>query len=253
MFEEGSIEAQNTKKGLEIYQFLGPIKQQIRLYPPLPQDQCEICGSSNDKKCHSGFYMEDKKVLIPNKLHFIGYYKRKGIDRLSEDIRLMRSLNPCNTHHIAYEITIASIQAVISGIKVKFSHVISIPSRMGTKPCIIAITKFLAKNINAQYLYPENWITHDYKLHEKTHVRNVNDYEQRKNLISKIFLPLKENFSHELDGANILLVDDIVQTGLTMNRIGSILMNCGAELIHGFAWARAIEGNISFTSSHKSS
>ena len=219
----------------------GEIKQNLRTYPPLPEKRCPVCMSSKYlKSCHRGFLNESNN-LIPSKLMIAGYYKKDEVDRLTEDFWKARSLPRASYSTETPQILEAVARLIIQSSNLNYTHTFCIPSIRNKLLPLIA--KNVSKTLGIKFLNPDEWINHNVALHEKKHVREIDVFNKRNKLISELYKPL-EKLENKLKDAKILLFDDLVQTGLTMNRIGNILVGYGAQIIHGFAWLRAIEGRI---------
>jgi len=243
LFELGNIEAEFQSGKIIVYQMKGEIKQILRTYPPLPEKRCPICMSSKYlESCHRGFLSESNN-LVPSKLMIAGYYKKDEVDRLTEDYWKVRSLSTAGYSTETPQILEAVARLIIKSSNLIYTHIFCIPSRRNKKELLPLIAKNVSKTLGIKFLNPDEWINHNAALHEEKHVKEVDDFNKRNKLISELYKPFKK-LENKLKDAKILLFDDLVQTGLTMNRIGTILVSYRAQIIHGFTWLRAVEGKI---------
>jgi len=222
-----------------VFQRYGNIEQIIRSYPRLPQDVCDVCCAPRDLlNCHRGF-ITNKDELIPSKLLVVGYYQKQGIDRLTEDVWKTRSSSN-DFYNLSARIMEALAKLTLVETSESYSHIFLIPSRSGKKTLLAKITEKISNEFNLELLRADDWLYYNKELHNQVHIREVTDFKKRMKLVLELYKP-KNDIPYSIGNSRIILIDDIIQSGLTMNRIGSILKYYGANDIHGFSWLRAIK------------
>lgn len=241
----GEISSKFENNKIVVFQKMGSITQKLREYTRIPNDACPICCAPNSlSSCHNSF-MSNSSELIPSKLISIGFYDKQLACRLTEDFWRVRASSG-EYYTIEAKILEAAALLIINDMKENFTHLFHIPSRENKKMLLKQISRRIASKLDLFYLESKDWINHDNVLHQEIHVRKTKNSVSRRELVNQLYIP-KYDLLNDLHDAKILLIDDIVQTGLTMNRIGSILKKYGADKVIGFSWLRAVEDSSLFS------
>ena len=98
----------------------------------------------------------------------------------------------------------------------------------------------MALELDISYVPINKFIKYDEKLHEKRKIRDIQNSDKVIDLVRKIYRSNNENYP---EIKSLLIIDDIIRTGATLNRISYILKTQGVKSVYGFAWLRAIGSN----------
>lgn len=93
------------------------------------------------------------------------------------------------------------------------------------------------KELNISHQPIQSLISYNKKLHNKKKLRNVYNMNEAFSLVKNIY---NNNYNDHSNLNTILIVDDVIRSGATINRIAYLLKNQGVKSIYGFAWLRAI-------------
>lgn len=69
------------------------------------------------------------------------------------------------------------------------------------------------------------------KLKGLTELKNVHEFDERRRILDNAF----SVDHHRVSGERILLVDDLIRSGATMNAVAEVLIGSGATVVYAFA------------------
>lgn len=235
------VRIEETISEYRVIETFGVMENQVRRYKKeLDLEHCPVCQYplKPNLNCHSALSTGD--VQIPSLLINVGYYKRKISNRITEDIRKIRKTTFCNDFEIEVLARVAA--HVINKNKMEYNYYTFIPSRNNKKPCLEKLIHKTGSILSLEFLDPSVYLIHDNLLHEANQIRKIDSLKERKNMTTQIFQSINKEVKL-LRGKNVLIFDDLIQTGSSMHRIGEILKENNASEVHGFAWLRAIDSD----------
>lgn len=229
----GKIEAEFRDNQVIVKQISTIFAKEIRRYSRIPDDVCNICLLPENKCQNHPLFLDEKKESILNGLLVASYYKKRPFNRITEEITLIRSNDNLPKNNLLFIIFKEIIKAAVSKFEKNFD-IISCPPTMYNS--IKEIIKESALELNIPYMPIEKLIDYDKKLHDKKKIRDARNSDEINELVMKMYKP---NGKDHTGIKNLLLVDDIIKTGATINRISNLLKNQGVRSVYGFAWLRA--------------
>lgn len=223
------------KNNQVIVKQINPIfEKEIRRYTRIPNDVCNICLLPQEKCQGHQFFIDDKNDPILDGLMVGSYYKKNPFSRFTEEMAYIRSRNNLSPNNLLFIIFKEVLKAAILNFEKNFDIITSPPTKYNS---IKEIIKETAADLNISYVPIEKLINYDKKLHKDKSVRDGKDSNKIFELVQKIYKTNDEIYSG-ID--NILISDDVISTGATINRISYLLKMQGVKSVYGFAWLRAI-------------
>lgn len=232
--------SRDKENQLIINKIIDNIEIPLYKFPALPLQRCEICNYPTTLlfcRYHRPFEFYNFPRIIES-VNIIGYYstdfKGKAQNQLTKLIQLIKK-------DVVKDEIVKLFSDIIIFIlnekKLKLDLLTYIPSRIEHK-FLKRIAELLSSNLNLKIIPSEELI--DFQSIALT--RDTKDYFERKNLIEKKFLKnekVKQNNNFE---GNILILDDLINTGWTISRIASIIKDCLPKInnVYGFCLGRII-------------
>jgi len=230
----GKIKAE-FKDGQVIIKQINPfLEKEIRRYTKIPENVCSICLLPKDKCQNHPFFLDLEKMPILNGVRVASYYKKNPFNRITEELTFIRSRDNLSPGNLIFIIFKEILKAAILKFKIGFDVITSPPTIYNS---INMIIKRAAFELNIPYLPIEEFINYNKKIHSKKKIRYITDIDKIAEIIKLIFKTKGMNFP---DINNLLLVDDLIRTGATINRISYLLKKQGIKSVYGFCWLRTI-------------
>ncbi len=165
------------------------------------------------------------------------YYKKKPFNRITEELTFIRSRDNLSPNNLLFIIFKEILKAAVLRFDRNFAIITCPPTKYNSIKEIIKVT---ALELDISYVPINKFIKYDEKLHEKRKIRDIQNSDKAIDLVRKIYRSNNENYS---EIKRLLIIDDIIRTGATLNRISYILKTQGVKSVYGFAWLRAIGSN----------
>ena len=205
MLQAGPLQGSIEKTHIIVFQKKGPINVEFRRYP-LTKNRRQVNGI--------------------NKLIAIGDYHKKSLDRLTEDIQIFRKAK-----HWNYSFSYLSIAAyaLIQQNNCISDYITHVPQSSRANFLISDIVKDICSRLGSEYMEPQNLFQYNSSKHI-TMIKNTSE-KRKESKIEEFFKAKRINSK----SGSILIIDDIIDTGKTLSRIGKILSGYGYS-VNGFCW-----------------
>ena len=214
---------------------LNPIfEKEIRRYTKIPFNTCKTCLLPQQKCQNHSIFIDKNNEPILDGLMVASYYKKKPFNRITEELTFIRSRDNLSPNNLLFIIFKEILKAAVLRFDRKFDIITCPPTKYNSIKEIIKVT---ALELDISYVPIIKFIKYDEKLHEKRKIRDIQDSDKIIDLVRKIYRSNNENYS---EIKTLLIVDDIIRTGATLNRISYILKTQGVKSVYGFAWLRAV-------------
>ena len=220
-------------------------KKIVKKYPRLGQNCCLKCKfPSNNCDRHKFFFDASNRDLI-KEVSVLGYYRKMPYDSLTEDIRFFRNLKLGSESHVIYSYIYSLTVLLCQNYLNKINKITFIPSKRGKNQLIPQLMNDISSELGIDLIDPSLFIFHDLDLHESSSTSKKHTLKSRYKFIENVFKYKEDNQCTNI--GNILIFDDILDSGLSMHHFAKFLKKMGANEIFGISWLRTIESNFDFS------
>jgi len=235
----GMIKAELIDNQLSIKQLNPKFEKEIRRYARISENSCKICLLPSEKCQNHDFFLDKNEKPILNMIKVASYYKKKPFNRITEELTFIRSRDNLHSDNLIFIIFKEILKTFIFKFGIIFNTITSPPTKYKSIKKIITKT---AEELKISYTPIETLIQYNEDLHNKKKIRNINDPKKIADLVREIYKTKNKDYS-EIE--NLLIVDDLIRTGATINRISLLLKEQGIKSVYGFTWLRTIGSDLS--------